>query len=97
MAVLLQEPNHSRFAQLIAGVEPTAIGAPTRLELMIVANARRHSYLPALAEELLRKNRIETLSFDEHHYTIANEAFLRYGKARVRTQGLTSATAWPMP
>ena len=60
------------------------IGAPTRLEIGIVIEARGGSDGVRKLESLLRTAAIEVVGFTSDHGAIALEAFRRYGKGRHR-------------
>lgn len=80
MASILRENDFEELSEVLNASEAKIIGAPTRLELLMVASGRRREALRSLALELLQDARIETVPFNSAHADIAADAFLRYGK-----------------
>jgi ribonuclease VapC len=81
VAVVLEKPNYRRLAELLSE-QPVAIGAPTLVETGIVLTARLGALGRSLLARLLDVNDIRILPFDEHHWALALDAFMQYGKGR---------------
>ncbi len=60
------------------------LGAPTRVEIGMVIEARSGSDGVRKLESLLRSAAIEIIGFTPDHAAVALEAFRRYGKGRHR-------------
>lgn len=82
-ALLFGEPSQQRVAELLSGAA-CVIGAPTRVELGMVVEARTGAAGVLRLESLLRAAVIDVVDFTAQHATIANEAFRSYGKGRHR-------------
>lgn len=80
-AVLFGEPEAQAVAELL-GAGEVVMGAPTRLEIGMVIEARSGSDGVRNLEALLRAASIEVVPFTPDHATAALEAFRRYGKGR---------------
>lgn len=80
-AVLFGEPGALAVAGRLA--EGAAVlGAPTRVEIGMVIEARGGSDGVRKLESLLRAAAIEIVGFTPDHAAVALEAFRRYGKGR---------------
>ncbi len=82
IAVIRGEPGEDRLVAAIEGAEAVGIGTPTLTEASIVLVRRmgiggRHA-LGRFLEEM----EVVSIPFDERQWSIAAEAFIRYGKGR---------------
>lgn len=59
-----------------------AIGAPTLLETGIVAIGAFDLHGRSLVSRFLEQRKVVVISFDDRHWNMAAEAFIRYGKGR---------------
>jgi len=82
-ALLFGEPSQQRVAELLSGAA-CVIGAPTRVEIGMVVEARTGAAGVLRLESLFRAAAIDVVDFTLQHATIANEAFRSYGKGRHR-------------
>lgn len=82
VSVILEEEGHARLVEAMAGAANLAIGAPTLLETGMVMIASLDLHGRALLAQFLERNRVVTIPFDDRHWSVAAEAFIRYGKGR---------------
>jgi ribonuclease VapC len=82
LAVLFRERGHERIAEAIDGAGILAIGAPTLVETGIVAVAAFDLHGRALVSQFLEQKQVTVIPFGEDHWSVAGEAFIRYGKGR---------------
>lgn len=80
-AVLFEEAGHEKLVEAMEGTE-LGIGAPTLVEAGMVMVGRFDLHGRALLAQFLEQNRIVVVPFDSRHWTLAAEAFIRYGKGR---------------
>jgi ribonuclease VapC len=82
MAILMGEPDAERYAAALVAAPRLRMAAPTWLEAVVVATARRgpggHAYLV----ELLQRLQVTVVAFDEVLADIAYAGWLRYGRGR---------------
>ena len=82
VAMILGEPGSESLAEAMDEAPLVAIGASTLLETAIVLVNRIGLAGRALLSNFLEGGQIVVTQFDERHWLVANEAFLRYGKGR---------------
>jgi ribonuclease VapC len=82
IAILLQEPGHELLRERLATSERASIGAPTVLETSMVLCARLGRAGKTLLARFLEEAEIEVVGFTVDHWTVAADAFIRYGKGR---------------
>lgn len=82
VSVLFEEEDHGRLVQAMDGAEILAIGGPTLLETGMVATRAFDLRGRALVSQFLERWSVVVTPFDNGHWQIAMEAFLRYGKGR---------------
>lgn len=82
VAVLLQEPRHEQVLSQLEAAESVRVGAPTLVETGIVLSARIGAAGKSLLARLIDEARAEVVEFDAEHWSVAVDAFLRYGKGR---------------
>lgn len=84
IAILLKEPGHEGLRERLATSERARIGAPTVLETSMVLCARLGRGGKTLLARFLEEAEIEVMEFTADHWTVAADAFIRYGKGRHR-------------
>jgi ribonuclease VapC len=99
IAILLEEPAHARVLDLLAAEPEPAIGAPTLAETAIVLSAKLGVEGGTLLARFLDEFGLVVLPFEEEHWRVATEAYLRYGRGRHPAglnfgDCLTYAVAW---
>jgi ribonuclease VapC len=82
IAVIRQEQGHEYLIEALEGASRIGIGAPTLTESSIVLVRRYGPAGRSILSRFLEENRVVTIPFDERHWVIAAEAFIRYGKSR---------------
>jgi ribonuclease VapC len=82
VAVLLKEPDHERVIERLAENPAAGVGAPTLVETGIVLGARLAARGQTLLGRFVQANELEVLPCEEEHWTLAVQAFLRFGKGR---------------
>lgn len=82
IAITLKEPDfESLFGKLIEA-ENAAIGSPTLLETAIVLSARLRQDARGFLSRFIMEGEIVTVPFGDAHFSVAVDAWLRYGKGR---------------
>lgn len=99
LAMLFREEGHERFHELMNSAEVVAIGAPTLFETGMVAIGRFDLRGRALVSQFIEGWEVVVAPFDDRHWQVAAEAFLRYGKGRHPAKlnygdCMAYATAW---
>jgi ribonuclease VapC len=84
IAILLKEPGYERLRDRLAASEQASIGAPTVLESSMVLCARLGRVGKTLLARFLEEAEIQVIAFTADHWTVAADAFIRYGKGRHR-------------
>ncbi|MCM0022260.1 MAG: type II toxin-antitoxin system VapC family toxin [Tagaea sp.] len=82
LAIVLAEPDASRFAARLSAGGLLLVSAVTLFEATMVAQGRRGRAGLALLDSLLRDSRFAIVPFDAGQAALARDAFLRYGKGR---------------
>lgn len=82
VAVLLKEPDHEWLLTCLADNPEPGVGAPTMVETGIVLAARIGERGQTLLGRLAQGYEFAILPCDTDHWTIAVQAFLRFGKGR---------------
>jgi ribonuclease VapC len=82
VAIVLAEPGHEVLVDLISGDGRAGIGCPTLAETGIVLAARLGVAGHTLLVRFLEEAELEVVPFGEEHWSVAVEAFRRYGKGR---------------
>jgi ribonuclease VapC len=82
MAVLQLEPTAAAVARSLDADPVRIIGAPTRVEVGIVAEARFGADGARMVERFLRDGEVEVLSFDRRQADLAIDAWRRFGEGR---------------
>lgn len=82
IAVLQREKGYERLANAIATAQVVGIGAPTLVELGLVLVNVYDVQGRALVSRFLEEKEVVVIPFDDQHWSVACEAFVRYGKGR---------------
>jgi ribonuclease VapC len=82
MAILLNESDSERYRVALARAERAILGAPTKLELMLVTGGRNGAKGLKAAQSLLDGFGAEVVEWSEAMADIAAQAFLRFGKGQ---------------
>jgi ribonuclease VapC len=82
VAILMEEPEAEDLLVKLRQPGPVGVGAPTLMETGVVLTHRfRRDPIPVLQEFLYKLGGL-ILPFDEIHWRVATEAFVRFGKGR---------------
>ena len=82
IALLLGEPDAAEIAAVIDAEPLVGVGAPTLVETTIVLESRLGTDAETLLHALLDQAAAEVIPFDAIHWSVAVDAFRRYGKGR---------------
>jgi ribonuclease VapC len=82
VAILLREPGYGRLLERFAEHPEPGIGTPTVVETGIVLAARLGERGQTLLGRFAQAYELVILPCDSEHWTIAVQAFLRFGKGR---------------
>lgn len=82
IATLLGEPSQKALRERLAEAEWVGIGAPTMVESAMVLSSRLGPAGKSLLTRFVTEAGIEIVDFTDTHWSIAADAFLRYGKGR---------------
>lgn len=88
IALLLAEPESTRFVDAIARAATRRMSAASYLEAAIVMTGRSGPPAHALLDRLISDLGIEIAPFTHEQATLAIEAFRRYGKGTGHAAGL---------
>ena len=82
LAILLAEPERSRFVDLITEASVRLLSAANALEAAIVSESRLKAIGGHELDILIQKASIEIVSIDAEQFSVARQAWRRYGKGR---------------
>lgn len=82
VSVIRREQNYEPLVKALEGAGRIGIGTPTLTESSIVLVRRYGAAGRSILSRFLGENRVITIPFDERHWVVAAEAFIRYGKSR---------------
>lgn len=82
VAIILEEEKSGPLEDALLAADTLAIGAPTLLETGMVLIARDGDAGSLALSAFLTDNEVDVVPFDESHWTVAADAFARYGKGR---------------
>ena len=82
VAIALKEPGFEKLLAKLAVAGNVGVGTPTLTETAIVLSARMHQDARGILSRLLMEGGIVTVPFGEVHFSVAVDAWLRYGKGR---------------
>jgi ribonuclease VapC len=81
-AILLKEPGYDVLQKHLAAAEWTGIGAPTVVESALVLSSRVGLAGKSLLARFIHEAELEIVALTAEHWTVAADAFIRYGKGR---------------
>jgi ribonuclease VapC len=82
VAIVLKEPDHEWLLERLSDNPEPGVGAPTVVEAGIVLTARLGERGQTLLGRLAQGYEFVILPCEAEHWTIAVQAFLRFGKGR---------------
>jgi ribonuclease VapC len=82
IAVLLRETDHMRLVHALAAAPRIAVGGPTLAETGMVLVSRLGIRGKTLLARLVQEAEIDVISLGPGHWTVALDAFAKYGKGR---------------
>ena len=82
VAIALKEPEFESLFEKLVRAKNTAIGIPTLLETAIVLSARMRQDARGFLSRFIIEGAIVTVPFGDAHFSVAVDAWLRYGKGR---------------
>jgi ribonuclease VapC len=82
IAVVREELGHDRVVKAIEGAAQMGIGTPTLVESSIVLVHMFGLQGRSILSRFLEENGVITVPFDDRHWRLSSEAFIRYGKGR---------------
>jgi ribonuclease VapC len=82
VAILMEEPEAENLLAKLLQPGSIGIGSPTLVETSMVLTSRWRKDSVPILEKFLSELGALVLSFDEAHWRVASEAFLRFGKGR---------------
>ena len=82
VAILLKEPGHDALQAQIASADNVGLGAPTLVESSLVLTARLGLVGKSLLARFVQEAEVHVVAFTADHWTIAADAYTRYGKGR---------------
>ncbi|NMC68504.1 MAG: type II toxin-antitoxin system VapC family toxin [Myxococcales bacterium] len=81
-AVVFQEPGYESLRDRMSTDESVGIGSATLVEAGIVLSARLRRDARDLLARFLQEADVRIVPFDEDHWAVAVDAWLRFGKGR---------------
>lgn len=82
VAILLKEPGYEVLQDHLTSTPRAGIGAPTLVETSLVLSARMGPIGKSLLARFVQESGLEVVDFTADHWTVAADAFNRYGKGR---------------
>lgn len=82
VSVLVKEEGHRELAAKMDAVTVPGVGAPTLVETGSVMVGRFDLSGRAALAQFLEERDPVVIAFDDRHWRVANEAFIRFGKGR---------------
>jgi ribonuclease VapC len=82
VAILMEEPEAETLLAKLQQPGSIGIGVPTLVETSMVLTSRWQRDSVSILERFLSELGALILPFDEAHWHVASEAFLRFGKGR---------------
>lgn len=82
IAVLLKETDHKRLVDALAAAPRVAVGGPTLAETGMVLVSGLGISGKTLLARLVQEVQIDVISLGSGHWTVAVDAFAKYGKGR---------------
>lgn len=82
VAILLREPGFETLLGKLSLAEVAAVGTPTLTESALVLTSRLGTQGRVLLDQFIQQVGLVEVSFSEHHWRVATDAFERFGKGR---------------
>lgn len=82
IAISLKEPGFEGLLDKIFHAPSIGVGVPTLTETAIVLSARLRQDARAFLARFLLEGSVSTVPFGDAHFSMAVDAWLRYGKGR---------------
>jgi ribonuclease VapC len=82
VAIALKEPGFEELLRKVIEAPSLAVGVPTLTEAAIVLSARLGQDSRAMLARFLLEGSVATVPFGDAHFSMAVDAWLRYGKGR---------------
>jgi ribonuclease VapC len=82
IAVLREEADGARVIAAIESASEVGLGAPTAVECSQVLVGRYGVVGRLMLSRFIQANRVISVPFDERHWSMAADAYIRYGKGR---------------
>jgi ribonuclease VapC len=82
VAIALKEPGFEKLLRKLIDADSLAVGVPTLTETAIVLSARFRQDARAMLARFLLEGSVATVPFGDAHFSMAVDAWLRYGKGR---------------
>jgi ribonuclease VapC len=82
IAVIRDEPDRRILVEAMANAAEVGVGTPTLTEASVVLVQRYGPVGRATLTRFLEENDVIAIPFGDHHWSIAAEAYIRYGKGR---------------
>ena len=82
LAIVLNEPDGRRFAEIIAGAPRARMPAPTWFEAALAVDTKGDDLASRRFDDVVRSLRIELIAFTPEHAEHAREARRIYGRQR---------------
>ena len=82
VAILFEEAGYLDLVDRILTADHVRVSAPTVVETSLVLAGRRRSPAPGHVETLLKELDVPIVPFGQAEWTIAVDAFLRFGRGR---------------
>lgn len=82
VAILLREPGHEELVDSLSTSTQAGIGTPTLTETGIVLTALLGKAGRPLLTRFLEEASLVVIPFGEHHWRVALDAYVRFGKGR---------------
>ena len=82
LAVLLRQAEHTRLVDALAAAPRVGVGGPALAETAMVLVSRLGVPGKSLLARLVQEAEIDVVSLGPGHWTVAVDAFIRFGKGR---------------
>ena len=82
ISVVREELGHERLIGAIEGATEVGIGTPTLAEAALVLVSKFGPAGRSILSRFLEEKQVIAVPFDDRHWKISSEAFVRYGKGR---------------
>ena len=82
VAMIGREPGSEKLLDRVAEAPLIGVGTPTLLETTMVLIGRFGPLGRLALSRFLDENEVVSIPFGERHWSVAGEAFIRYGKSR---------------